>query len=290
MLKWKAILVALLSFLISPNVFACGLCSGNGYVGAYSTGGYNLYSFTNDIYAIVDTTYYAALPSYGGGCGSLLTGCNSCSSSPSLYGSSGSNPDTQLINQLLINQINQNTTQMCVASGMCNPINPYLPVYGSSPIMTPSMPPVAGVPYVPYLPPVVTPNFPNDPYSPYNPNNPYNPYYSSNSPSTPPSSQLPYGGCDNVVVMCPQGPVTPPGSPGFNWPQFPNYPYTNWPNSGGTTTITYPSPNSPSVPGSGTVTSPEPGFSYTPTYQGGSQTLPQSPLRYQAPRGSRGTH
>lgn len=277
MLKWRAILVVLLGLMTSHITFGCGLCSGNAYTGAYSTGGYNLYAFTTDLYAIVDTTYYGALPNYGSGCSTPLSGCNVCSSSTNLFGNSA-NPSNQLINQLLINQINQNTMQMCAVSGMCNPMNPYLPNPGSYPGIPPVIPPISGIPYSPYFPPAVTPYFPNDPYSPLNPSAPYNPYFQTYPPNVPPTSQLPYGGCDNVTVMCPQGPVTTPGSPNFNLPQFPNFNFPQWPNSGGST--------SPVNPPS-TV---DPGFSYTPTYQGGTENVPQLPSRYQIPRGARSTH
>ncbi len=264
MLKWKKILIGLFSLLAFQNLFACGLCSGNGYIGTYSMGGHNLYSFTTDIYTIIDTTY-SEMPLYGGGCGSLLSGCNACNSSPSLYGgSSASNPDTQLINQLLISQINQNTLQMCMVSGMCNPINPYLPINGPVPPMIPPVPPISGITPPPYYPPVVTPSFPNDPNSPYNPNNPYNPFYPY-PPSIPPVTQLPYGGCDNVIVMCPIGPITPVSGP-----------------SGGFPPISSP----PTTPVTGTPPQRSPGITYPPSYQGGSQTLPQSPTRYQTPRGA----
>jgi hypothetical protein len=273
MLNWKKILIALISLLISQSTFACNLCAGNGYVGAYSTGGYNLYTFTTDIYAIIDTPYYS-MPNYGGGCGTLLGSCNSCYNSPVLYGNSGYDPNTQLINQLLISQINQNTMQMCMASGMCDPVNPYLPGSGPIPPLMPPMSPPPGVSPIPYYPPVVPPNFPYGPNAPYPPINPY----------TPPTTQLPYGGCDNVIVMCPSGPVTPGGGT----PYIPiNNPITSQPPTPPSTPIVPTIPITVTVPsgGSNSPTNPTP-YNYPATTQPGTQNLPQSPIRYNTPRGA----
>jgi hypothetical protein len=185
----------ILSLFSGNKLAACSSCSGNGYVGAYSTGGYNLYSFATDIYTIIDTTYYS--PVSTSGCGSLLGGCGSCYGSPGLNGGSSYNPNTQLINQLLISQINQNTMQMCLMSGMCNPTNPYLTQPGTS--MPPLLPPGTNPPYSPYYPNVVSPQFPYSPNYPF----PQTPY------PQPPVAQIPYNGCDNIVVMCPSPPISP---------------------------------------------------------------------------------
>lgn len=273
MLNWKKIFIALISLLVSQSTFGCNLCAGNSYVGAYSTGGYNLYTFTTDIYAIVDTPFYS-MPTYGGGCGSLLGSCNSCYNSASLYGNTGYDPNTQLINQLLISQINQNTMQMCMASGMCNPVNPYFQGGGSVPPLMPPINPITGLNPTPYYPPVVPPNFPFGPTAPYSPMVPY----------TPPTTQLPYGGCDNVIVMCPSGPVTQGGTSPYVPMVNPITPQT-------TPTPTTPGINTPpmtvTVPsgGSNTPTNPTP-YIYPVTTQPGTQTLPQSPIRYNTPRGA----
>ena len=292
-MKLKLILFLLVSLLDSRGLWACSLCSGNGYAGAYSTGGYNLYTFATDIYTIVDTVYYA--PVNVGGCGLLSSSCGSCFSSPGLYGSNtGYNPNTQLINQLLLNQINQNTMQMCMMSGMCNPANPFLTPPGSIPPVMPPTPPIYGGYPNPYFPSPISPTFPYDPnlpnYNPYLPNYPY---------SQPPVTQLPYGGCDNVIVMCPVGPVSPQ-SP--TWPNYPNYNPWNWNPSSG---VTNPNPSypvsNPSVPGSNPTTinvntpvtpNVDPGTQWipNPVFSPNSQTVPDSPIRYQLPRGVHRTH
>lgn len=272
MLNWKKLFIVLISLVVGQGAFACNLCAGNSYVGAYSTGGYNLYTFTTDIYAIIDTPFYS-MPSYGGGCGSLLGSCNSCYNSASLYGNTGYDPSTQLINQLLISQINQNTMQMCMVSGMCNPVNPYLQGSGSIPPLMPPINPIAGLNPTPYYPPVVPPNFPYGPNVPYSPATPY----------TPPTTQLPYGGCDNVIVMCPSGPVTQGGTPPYTTPVVnPITPQT---------TITPTTPVTVTTP-SGTSNTPANSTPYyypvvtQPGTQPGTQTLPQSPIRYNTPRGA----
>ena len=133
----------------------------------------------------------------------------------------------------------------------------------------PPMNPIVGFNPTPYYPPVVPPNFP------YGPNTPYPPV----SPYTPPATQLPYGGCDNVVVMCPSGPITPGGTttpyiPITN-PITPQIPVTPTP----PVTVTVPSGDS------NTSTNPTP-YNYPVVTQPGSQTLPQSPIRYNTPRGA----
>lgn len=283
MRKLRLFFLLVLGFIISDLALGCGGCSGNGYQGAYSTGGYNLYTFATDVYTIVDTTYYAAIPSSGVSNISLI-GNNLCLNSPSLFGQT-IDPNSQLINQLLINQINQNAAQMCMVSGMCNPINPYLPSYGSFPGGPIAIPPVAGIPFSPFYPPIVTPSFPSDPNSPYSPISPYNPFTPSYPPSIPPPNPLPYGGCDNIVVMCPQGPITPPGSPGYSWPQFPNFNYPGWPNNGGTSPVPPPNQN---YSGPGTPTTPSiPEVPYSPSYDGSTHDSPQPPIRFELPRGGR---
>jgi len=280
--------LVVVGLMASERALACGGCSGNGYVGAISTGGYNLYTFATDVYTIVDTTYYAVAPNYGGISGISLIGNNPCFNTPSLFGQNqGMDPSTQLMNQMLINQINQNTAQMCMVSGMCNPINPYLPSYGNFPGGPITIPPMAGIPFAPYYPPTVTPYFPTDPMSPYSPISPYNPFTPSYPPVIPPSTQLPYGGCDNIVVMCPQSPIYPPGSSNPGWPGFPNFNYPGWPNFGGPGSGAGTSP-APQNPGPGTVVPPvDPGVPYTPSYEGGTHDSPQPPIRHQLPRGVR---
>jgi len=282
-MRTKLIVFSLLiiSLFLGNKLAACSNCSGNGYIGAYSTGGYNLYSFATDIYTIIDTTYYA--PVSTSGCGSLLGGCGSCYGSPSLYGGASYNPTNQLINQLLISQVNQNTMQMCLMSGMCNPINPYLTPPGMS--IPPLLPPGINPPYSPYYPNVVSPQFPYSPNYPF-----YNPMLPSTPNPQPPVTQIPYNGCDNIVVICPPGPVSP-YSP--QWPYSPGFNPWSWNPTSGATTPGVISPVGtnplvlPPISGGTGQTPNMGGFApFNPGYNFDSQNVPQSPIRYQTPRGA----
>lgn len=259
-------------FFLAPETVQAEMC---GSCGLYNTGGYNLYSFgqnlnnvatacaptvtavavplylsqpANYLFASSPSFYNTGSAGWGGSCGTFTQSCGSCYDTMGMggYGSYSGNSlvDVQLLNLIsyqgsLLNQIN----------------NPLLPSNPYSPIS------------------------PYNPYNPYNPVNPMNPYFPvtpnpitsgptppgtitytnpyDNSVPFPTTPSLSYGGCDNITVMCPQPGIqtytnTPPSSPIYQ-PTL----------TGGTTTV---SPYSPS---------------YVPTT--GSGALP--PNRYQVPRG-----
>jgi hypothetical protein len=264
-------------FFIAPETVQAEIC---GTCGLYNTGGYNLYSFgqnlntvatacaptatavavpvylsqpVNYLFASSPSFYTTGASGWGGGCGTFTQSCGSCYDTMGMSGY-GSNPGNGLVDIQLLNLISYQ-------GGLLNQLsNPYTSI-GTGPVS----------PYNPYSP--IAPSIPFSPYNPYIPYNPLipnpitsgptlpgtvtssNPY--DNSIPFPTTPSLSYGGCDNITVMCPQ--------PGIQtYTNTPTGPTIYTPSiSGGTPTV---SPNSPS---------------YVPTT--GSGALP--PSRYQVPRG-----
>lgn len=221
-----------LFFIAPPEAFAetCGGC------GLYNTGGYNLYVLGQNLNSVatcaapmaVSTpmvvptylsnpsaylssfatpTFYGS-PSFamGGGCGTFTQSCGSCYDTLGLggYGTLPMQPsiDSQLL-QLISYQ-----------NGVLNQLNnPLLGTYPSTPSYpnysyNPYYPPMNPIsPIAPYYPPTgpisPTPYSPIAPYMP--PTTPVSPY--DNSLPFPTTPSLPYGGCDNITVMCPQSGV-----------------------------------------------------------------------------------
>lgn len=252
-------------FFIAPEraiAEACVSCA------LFNTGGYNLYSLGQNMNSLSSclpaVTYqpqtmvvpvYLSNPSlflssfqsptyWGGSCGTFTQSCGGFYDTIGLNGY-GTSQTTPLINSQLL-QLIQN--QNILLSQLNNPYstNPYYgggssyvtPTYPNYPIYPsyPSYPSYPNYPIVP-TPPLVTttPSYPYDNTVPY--------------PTTP---GLPYGGCDNITVPCPQ--------PGVNT-------YTNPSVGGGTST-------NPFIPS---------GPSYAPNL--GYDSVP--PNHYQVPRGVR---
>ena len=270
MLNWNkiryTIFFTLLISLATSPIYACGDYDYDcGYDGMYDVGGYNLYSFGADMYPILSYDYsgYDYGYNYGGSCGSFSSYCGSCYDTTYLTDSylpsnSYSSSNTQLINQLLISQINNNSLQLCLTFGICNSgtsinpngipgINPTMPISPYPP--TTQFPPMG-------FPPGMTPIDPGF----------YPPITQMPPPgvipfSPPPPTTIPYGGCDNIIVMCPQGPINRP----LPIPGVPNLP-----------------PYNPGTPGGvtpGTTPSYPPGYTNT-------GTVDQAPNRYRVPRGA----
>ncbi|NDG27880.1 MAG: hypothetical protein EB120_11985, partial [Proteobacteria bacterium] len=233
-------------FFIAPEQAQAEMCSS---CGLYNTGGYNLYSFgqnlnsiasacapvtvpiqvpvylsnpTQYLFSFSSPTFTSSSPSYGwgGGCGTFTQSCGSCYDSVGLggYGSySGVNPvDIQLLNLI--------TYQNGILNQLSNPVIPGL---GTGPTYPNPYSPISPVGPSPFYPPVYPPVYPTDPYNPGNPitslpiglgTGPTSPVPYDNTIVPPSSNPLPYGGCDNITVMCPQpgiqtytnpSPVTP---------------------------------------------------------------------------------
>jgi len=211
--------------LVVPEKAQAEMC---GSCGLFNTGGYNLYAFAQNVNTLAScaapvsisavpvylsnptaflnsfaTPSFAAYPSpsYGGICASFTQSCGSCYDNLGLggYGTSPLMPsvDNQLIQ--LISYQNNLLNQLS---------NPYLGGLISNPPLTiQPYPYPSPITFNPYGPGGGIPSFP--PSSPFDNSVPF--------PTTP---SLPYGGCDNVTVMCPQSGwnsfdnVFPGGSPG----------------------------------------------------------------------------
>lgn len=216
--------------------------------GLYNTGGYNLYSFGQSMNslascavpmtvtaipvstALVVPSYlsnptgflnsfaspsYTSVPSYsyGGSCGTFTQSCGSSYDTLGFAGC-GTLPMTPSIDTQLIQLLN---TQNILLTQLSNPLfnSPYgmPPSYGS-------LPGYGGLPGYGtnpggFFPPSIP--FPSSPITSYDNSIPF--------PTTP---SLPYGGCDNITVMCPQPGVNsfdntfPGGNPGIP-PSFPEF-------------------------------------------------------------------
>ena len=174
----------------------------------------------------------------GGGCGGGMGGMD-----PWTLTNGGQNPDGM---NPMVNPMVDPVAQMM---GMSTMGNPYMMPPGMDPIMSmmgpQSFPPIGypsmqtspypgyfpTIPNVSFLPSTMNPYYPsiNNPFIPTSPstttyNNPtttYGPVIPGlNNPPTnptnpvvlsqPPTINLPWNGCDNIVVMCPTGPTTRP--------------------------------------------------------------------------------
>lgn len=197
-------------FFLAPETAKAEVCV---LCGVMNTGGYNLYSLGQSMNSLSSCLPQAQVPTYlsnpgaflfslspspsvswGGGCGTFTQNCNSCYSNVGLNGY-GNYSTTPLVNSQLIQLINyQNLLLNQIALGnSSNPMYSQNPVYPSYPSY-PSSPTYPSYPTYPISPvgpsPSVVPAFPSYPYD-----------NSSPYPTTP---GLPYGGCDNITVMCPQ--------------------------------------------------------------------------------------
>jgi len=262
-------------FFIAPEKALAETC---GSCGLYNTGGYNLYVLGQNLNSVAtcamptqvvtpmavpvylsNPTGYLSSFTGSGGCGTFTQSCGSCYDTLGL-GGYGTLPTTPSIDSQLFQLISY---QNVLLNQMNNPM------LGSYPV----------------APAVTYPNYPYNPYNPYNPYIPVSPYqspitptppYIPTTPAIPPvtnpfdnsvpfptTPSLPYGGCDNVTVMCPQ--------PGVN--TFEN---------------TFPG-GSGSSSGSGSIGGTDPNLvpvpTATPSISAGS--LPSN--QYQIPRGFR-TH
>lgn len=262
-----------------------GLFNTTGYLG------YGLGTSMTDIYSYTSTSISISYEEYGGGysggCGSFYGGCGGYTPScggfgysdpygPSTYGDvygmggpgmGGMNPFMNPASFNGMGSFMDPMTQMMMMTtlGMTptmpmpiGPMTSMMPPQFFPPMQPPTMGPPSLIPqfynpigYPPAMPPTITPyQQPTVPFgSPVPPVN--NPGPSTPPISQPPTNPLPWGGCDNIVVMCPGGPterpptVTPP-----------------------------PTPMSP----------PTPPITGNPQYQ----TVPTDPTRYQIPRGTHG--
>ncbi len=176
----------------------------------------------------------------GGGCGSSGGGYGS---DPWSMTNGGSNPYGM---DPMTNPYVDPVTQMMMGSTMGNPysmppgMDPIMSMMGPQSFPPVGYPPMMTSPYPGYYPTIPNVSFlpPSmNPYSPYpttpyypgspttttyqNPTTNYGPIIPglSNSPvvnpitpivSQPPTTTLPWGGCDNVIVMCPTGPTIRP--------------------------------------------------------------------------------
>ncbi len=241
---WKSRALFVIVFLLATGqsrAIACGDSCGD-WSGLYNTGGYNLYNFGVDMYNTMDygsSQYDMGYDSgsWGGSCGMLVSGC-------------GSGYDTSSYTVT----IDTYTTLAGLCGGGCSSgydFNSYGSPYNdpsifTNPFIPPTNPFVQPSPFAPIAPSVPTPFFPpisNNPMGPIGPMfppvgmmpptippvtfNPYNPGGITPPPNFPGAPGLPWGGCDNIIVMCPQSPPTwgPPNGPGGAGGTF--TPYTN---------------------------------------------------------------
>ncbi|NBX77065.1 MAG: hypothetical protein EBQ92_10960 [Proteobacteria bacterium] len=251
-------------FFIAPEKALAETCVS---CGLYNTGGYNLYVLGQNLNSVVscamptqvaspmvvpvylsNPTGYLSSFTGSGGCGTFTQSCGSCYDTLG-FGGYGTLPMTPSIDSQLFQLISY---QNVLLNQLSNPVlgsYPTLPTTYPNYSYNPSVPPVYPFnPFNPYSP--VGPYLPSGPTIPSIPTNPYD-----NSIPFPTTPSLPYGGCDNVTVMCPQ--------PGVN--TFEN---------------TFPGGSGSS---GGTVTDLVPLPTYTPSIGAGS--LPSN--QYQIPRGLR---
>jgi hypothetical protein len=259
-------------FFIAPEKALAESCGG---CGLYNTGGYNLYVLGQNLNSVATCAMptqvaspmvvpvYLSNPSGylssftgSGGCGSFTQSCGSCYDTLG-FGGYGTLPMTPSIDSQLFQLISYQNVLLNQLS------NPVLGSYPTTPSVYPNYP------YNPYVPPV-SPFNTGSPYSPIAPYIPTNPSIST-GPSIPPvtypydnsvpfptTPSLPYGGCDNITVMCPQSGVN----------TFEN---------------TFPGGSGGSGSVGGTVPDLVPLPTYTPSI--GSGSLPSN--QYQIPRGLR---
>lgn len=284
--------------LNTGKAFACGdYCD---YGGAYATGGYDLYSFSLDLYTIADYSYSSY--DYGGSCGTF-SGCGSCYDVGLMSGYSGLNNyyNNGLIDweiSSITNQLNQyiqmqNNPFMGGGypgigggyPGMTNNFGNFPGIYGSGyPGIGGGYPGFPGMPTFPTYPP--TTNFPTYPTYPTFPTYPSLPPVTTfpTYPTTPTTPTLPtpptntpppYGGCDNIIIPCPSGTVTRPQTLPTPVTTTYNNPFT--PHTVNPTPTNNHNPIVPTQP-----TAPE-------VYQPSNTTTDSTPIRYKVPRGVR-TH
>lgn len=242
-------------FLSSLGFANCDYCE---WGGLQATGGYNLFNFGLNLYSGLDYSYGSSgYDSWGGSCGTLISSCGGGYSAPGLYGNNwgpySGGGDYAFLIDIQISPIASGScggynsgcggnidvgcgVGYCSPSGstwvpdipnpfltpnMPFPGSPMLPPYGGGP----TYPPFSQSPFPPYSqPPYAGPTFP-----PYPPTGGIpGPGYPSNPLPSPPRYIPPYGGCDDIFVPCPRGPVgrnNPPGyPPPSTGPQSPNYP------------------------------------------------------------------
>jgi hypothetical protein len=178
-----------------------------------------------------------------GGCGSFTQSCGSFYDTLG-FGGYGTLPMTPSIDSQLFQLISYQNVLLNQLS------NPVLGSYPTAPSVYPNYPFNPGGPYSPIAPYIPTsPTIPSIPSA----TNPYD-----NSVPFPTTPSLPYGGCDNITVMCPQSGVN----------TFEN---------------TFPGGSGGSGSVGGTVPDLVPLPTYTPSI--GSGSLPSN--QYQIPRGLR---
>lgn len=228
--------------IIAPERAQAEMCVS---CGLYNTGGYNLYSFGQSMNSLAScampvnvtaipvspalvvpsylsnptgflnsfaTPSYASFPSssFGGGCGTFTQSCGSSYDTLGFAGC-GTLPMVPSIDSQLLNLIN---TQNILLTQLSNPFS--TSPFGTSPYSG-GFPGYGGYSTPPggFFPPSMP--FPSSPITSYDNSIPF--------PTTP---SLPYGGCDNITVMCPQPGVNsfentfPGGSPGAT-PGFPQF-------------------------------------------------------------------
>lgn len=260
--KTLSLAVLLLVTALSSPLKACGdYCD---YSGMYGVGGYNLYSFSVDIYAVYDYGY-SNYDYSGGSCGSF-SGCGSCYDIGLLSGYSGLNTyyDTSLLNWPVYSPSFPYPTS--TFPGMFPGVNPYWP-------------PITQYPFIPPSYPAPTWPIPMDPTWPTIPTFPPTTGFPPIAP--PPTTNPPYGGCDNIIIMCPGGSMLrPPGVTTFPTPTVPTFPSPATPSFPTPTAPSFPTtPNAPSIP----TTQPMPQapvvFDPTTTHTN------TDPVRIQVPRG-----
>lgn len=224
-MKYLLTVLSILILLVPMRASACGdYCEDWGAL--YYTGGYNLYDFGVDLY---DTSSYGTsgmdYSNWGGGCGSLISSCGNAYNDSSYtilidtyttmaglcgttcLGGSGSMPSA-----------GWPYTNSPFTPEAFSPDSPFTSPF-SPPMAQPFSPPFAQPPMalpplpMPYLPPALNTPPPVGGIPPVT-FNPYNPGSSPNIPGLSPPPSLPWGGCDNVIVMCPSGGVPPIGGGG----------------------------------------------------------------------------
>lgn len=251
-----------LGLMLSPTAKACFDGSCDSWGGLFNTGGYNLYGFGSDIYSLGG--YSSGYDSWGGGCGNIYSGCGGGYDSAGMYGSDwgslggGFSLDIGISIYPLTDFSSYgysdysslyNSCDIGCSVGYCDgSAYPYTGNYMNNNPWS-STPSYWDYPYTSY-----------DPYQYYS-QNPYS--YPTNygniprDPYGPPPSIPPYGGCDNIIVMCPTGPVGWPSqpqpvppyygglprdngypNPGYPYPEYPSYPPTH--NNPSYPPVTYP--------------------------------------------------